>query len=194
MAKRYHLTQKDRDFIGRELKKFRGQGKGEAPLPKRQRHIEGDSGASTKNLSAFAIVREEAGASTHSGNGIAGGTVGTCELLNARTMTAIGSQPDPDNNNELGDGHIEFKSLHRVPCPVGSIVILHSNKPIEPFSKWNGQDDEADDDEHGDDRHVWGRLIEVTDYLSELTGFGATKSLYSDGTAPTNIKWGGGQC
>lgn len=43
MAK-YHLTQKDRDFIGRKLKEISGRGRGEVPLPRRRRGVESSGG------------------------------------------------------------------------------------------------------------------------------------------------------
>lgn len=43
MAKRYHLTQKDRDLIGRTIKTVQGMGRGERPLPRRPRRPMGDA-------------------------------------------------------------------------------------------------------------------------------------------------------
>lgn len=61
MAKRIHLTQKDHDFIGRKLKKIDGLGKGELPLPRRRRLVEG-SGRETFRLIRGQSVGAQSGA------------------------------------------------------------------------------------------------------------------------------------
>src|SRR5262245_41378625 len=107
------MTRGSIDLIGRELKKFRGQGKGELPVPQRRRGAVG-GGGTIKAYSRFAVVTDEAGASSHASTGISFGTVGKCILLDDSGA----------KSSEETDDKIEFKSAHRVKIPADTIIEL----------------------------------------------------------------------
>lgn len=119
------------------------------------RHAE-SSGGGTANLTKFAVVTTVAGESTHDAlTGISGGTTGKAVLLkdegNNLVPTVILDSGDPEySSGDVTDAEIEFKSLLRVPCPVGSIVELSSNEAIRAGSVFSTTP-------------VWGRIIDLQD-------------------------------
>lgn len=163
------------------------------PQPGRRRRGGGGGDNTTNNLSSFAIVREPAGASSRMSNagqpnGLAVGTLGKCQLLDY-AMTAV--PPDPAKGETEESIKIEFASIHLVGCPIGAIILLHSNEPIKPGSKWGevGQDGKT----HG---QVWGQLMHATDELYELAGHAPAKVLWlpQSATGGDFIRWDGAEC
>lgn len=133
----------------------------------------GGGGGSTANLTKFAVVTVEAGASTHGSGGIALGSSGKCILLDdngAKSSTATTDE-------------IEFKSLHRVGIKVNTIIQLSAPQAIEPGSAWAAN-------------KVLGQFVDFVDYMFAMPTFGPKKSLGVEdgGTGPTHIKLLGGEC
>lgn len=168
-----HLTRGSADLIGRELKKFRGGGKGEQAVPQRRRGRAGGGSSSTSNVTSFAVVIDTAGGSSHGSSGISFGTTGTCILLDE-----TGAKSSVDSADE-----IEFKSAHRVDIITDTIIQLSAPHEIIPGSEW-------------DDNPVIGQFVDSVDELFQLTGFGAQTSLSvpEDGTDAEDIQWLGGEC
>lgn len=127
-------------------------------------------GGSTTNLTSFAVVTDDAGASTHGSSGVSLGTTGLCVLLD-------------ENGAKTATDEIEFKSMHRVGIPVDAIIQLSAPNEIVPGSEW-------------DDNAVLGMFVDSVDELAQLTGFGATTSLSvpEAGTDAEDIQWAGGEC
>lgn len=150
------------------------------PQPGRRARRGGGGEATTSNLSAFAIVREQAYAATRATNGLDAGLRGKCQLLDAE-MQAI--PPDPAKGETAESILIEFASLHLVPCRIGAIVLLHSGVPIKPGDTW-------------EDNKIWGQLIHGTDELYELGGHAPEKVLWLPTAANDgdDIRWDGATC
>lgn len=75
MAKRYHLSARDRDLLGRMLKKSSGAGRGELPLPKRRR---GDFGGGSGGT--FAGIRCRAYSSGSAATGWSDADLGAIDV------------------------------------------------------------------------------------------------------------------
>lgn len=83
--KRYHLTQKDRDLLGRTIRTVQGMGRGERPLPRRRRNVEGSgTGGEGKRTT---IVRATAAISAGSGDPRTPGTSTDYEHIKGDTIT-----------------------------------------------------------------------------------------------------------
>ncbi len=124
------------DLIGRTIKDFRGQGRGELPLPKRRR-MPGDDGGSTRNLTAWALVTTQADADY--------GSIGKAVLededgvvVDADGEPLILDDADPDYDAEKAEAvEIEFKAVDFCDIPVGWRVQLSAKEPIKPGSTWD---------------------------------------------------------
>lgn len=136
----------------------------------------------SSNLTSFGVVREEAGASSHSTDGLAQGSAGLAELL--------------DENGGVSGEFVEFVSAHRVACTVGTIVTLHT---IDDTNVGTGTGTGTDGTDTGN--LYWGQYVDPVDYLILLDGADHRTSLVipdaGEGTGDptaTEIMWEGVLC
>lgn len=126
----------------------------------------GGGGGSTSNQTKFAVVTEEAGASTHDADdGIDTGTTGKCVLLEESGDDFF---PTVAPGDATDDDKIEFRSAHKVKCAVGDIIKLSSISSIEPGSEW-------------EDTKILGELVDAWDYLENRADFGNSKYIGATG-------------
>lgn len=148
----------------------------------------GGTGGAT-SVTKFGIVRQAAGASGRraENDGLFPGNLGKCQLLSP-TMIAL----PPEAGQSLEDSYIEIASLHLVPCRVGAIVLLHSEKEIRQATRWPTGQSQPNTIE----AVVWAQLIHATDELYELAGHAPEKVLWlpTGATSGDGIRWDGGAC
>lgn len=127
----------------------------------------------------IAIVTTAAGQSTYTFNGVTGGTIGRCALLNEDMQKVSGASTD----------EIEFKSLHFTGVPTEAMIDLVADKEIVLGSTWDGRNDTPL-------VKVWGIIIAAPYELAELTGFGpiTTLAVPETGSTPQDIQWLGAEC
>lgn len=168
MAKKIYLTQKDHDFIGRELKRGRGAGKGEIPLPRRRRLGEGGSRGAAGASGTFVCTLNSDFPATIAGDEVEmqGGTGVVYEILPAGELSLLGSRQI----------YNPFRIL--LPAAGGGETIQYT---CAKTTEVEGSDD--------DEFTITG--IDPLHLLASLTGFAANKLLYTDGTLVTDIQWGG---
>jgi len=152
--------------------------------------------SSSSPTTQFAVVTHRAGPSTKTANSLGvGGDIGECVLRSTYFFEPTAPQEDPPPDEHV----IEFRSLHSVQIPKGSLIKLHCDRDIPRPCKWpttlehwrTGQD------QYGNAvRAVWGELFRSVDELFQLQNAGPKKILWlpEQGTDGEFIRWDAGEC
>lgn len=167
MARKYHLTQKDRDFIGRKLKKIDGVGKGEMPLPRRRRGV--DSGGTGDNLPfQLAVVTVATQEPTYTGSGLTfqidnTPPDGKAILLNTALADSDPFVVDTTAGTTLAALEFNFYNAHRdVPIGVGDVIRV-----------WKRTGELVESGETGGLPIIFGEHYSATEALRRLDGYAA---------------------
>lgn len=171
-----NFNRRSADLIGRTIKEFRGQGRGELPLPKRRRGVPGGGGGISEITTTFGIVVETAGENAT--------TIGYYVPLNTDLEPIVIVDPtDPDYDaGEVDGAKLGFYSGHQyTSCPAFERIQVYSmHVPLSdpPETK------------------RFGLLTDCVAELSTRTGFGSAKVLFvpEGGGEPDDIGWYAGEC
>lgn len=168
------------------------------PRPKRGRRPRQGGGVSFGDQppSQFAVVTYPAGPSTKTANSLGiGGDIGECVLRSTYYFQPTAPQEDPPPQ----EFRIEFRSLHSVPIPVGSLIKLHCDRDIPIPCKWPATLDNWRSGQDAEGKHVravWGEYFRSVDELFQLQNAGPKKILWlpEQGTDGEFIRWDAGEC
>lgn len=171
------------------------------PRPKRGRRAR-NSGAfefPAAPSSVFAVVVTAAGPSIKTSTSLGENSdIGECIIRSGYYFHPI--VEDEEDLSQINDYKIEFRSLHSVGCPKGSLIRLHCDRDItngvrsywpETHQEWLA----GSDAQQRRKRAVWGELFRSPDELVGLPGAGTQTILWlPDGASAEVMRWDGGEC
>lgn len=193
MAKRYHLTQKDRDLLGRTIRRVEGMGRGQLPLPQRRRLSEGGSAQQPIQLALIVSVLDSGnsdpdtryvpGSPPYELDFQIGGTVamaGTLPLVGLVLLDVgdkLGNGPALEVHNPMGLTLEELtfysRDVRKDGIPrVGEVVRVWTSdgRHVKP-----PEGDTIEGGEIVNNRHwVYCDALNATDHLRSLTGYVTT--------------------